>query len=136
MTEEGYPSEQELETIEKWPLRDVFELLNFIDDLWQYKIDFRVWDKGILHYELHTGGWSGNEEIIEALKKNRFIDRFCVKWMRGGHWYFEINPAYVGFVMVSEMAKKRGVSRQAIHQQHDMYDWLKVGERNFYIRIK
>jgi hypothetical protein len=131
-----YPSEQDLEMIEKWPLRDVFGLLNFIDDLWQYKVDFRTWKKGALHYELHTGGWSGNEEIIKALEKNRFVERFCVMWKRGGHWYFEINPAYAGFIPVSEMAKKRGTSRQAIHQQHDMYDWLKVGERNLYIRIK
>ena len=136
MTEDGYPSEQDLEMIEKWPIRDVFGLMKFVDSLWQYKASFDTWKKGVYHYELHTGGWSGNEDIISALEKNRFVDRFCVKWIRGGHWYFEINPAYVGFIPVSEMAKKKGVSRQTIHQQHENYDWLKVGERNFYVREK
>lgn len=39
--------------------------------------------------ELHTGGWSENEEIIEELQKNLFW-LFCwQKSERGGHYYFE-----------------------------------------------
>ena len=134
MTEEGYPDDQELEIIEKYPLRDVFHLTDLVNELWAVAGTRSEWIKGVLHYELHTGGWSGNESIIEALEKNRFVDRFCVKWLRGGHWYFEIDPRHVGFMPVSELAKKKGISRQWIHKESDSYDWLKVGNRNFMVR--
>jgi hypothetical protein len=134
VTEEGYPDEEELEAIEKWPVMEVFTLIRFVSGLWQYRVQFEDWRKGVFHFELHTGGWSGNESIIEALEKNRFVDRFCVKWLRGGHWYFEIDPRHVGFMPVSELAKKKGISRQWIHKESDSYDWLKVGNRNFMVR--
>lgn len=136
MTDEGYPDKEELEKIEKWPLRDVFGLVEFIDDLWQYKFMNKGWAKGVFHYELHTGGWSGNESVIEALEKNRFVDRFCEKWLRGGHFYFEIHPESIGFRSVAEFAKSKGVSRQMIHKNKEKYDWLKIGERNLMVRDK
>jgi len=41
--------------------------------------------------ELHTGGWSGNEDIIEALKKSYFWIFYWEKSVKGGHYYFTIS---------------------------------------------
>lgn len=38
--------------------------------------------------ELHTGGWSENEEIVQEIEKSFFSTLYYVKWERGGHYYF------------------------------------------------
>jgi len=49
--------------------------------------------KRILHFEYHTGGWSGNEDVIGALKNNLlFWPMFWQKSTRGGHYFFRIYP--------------------------------------------
>lgn len=49
--------------------------------------------KGITKVELHTYGWSGNEDVIRAILSNIYFTAFCMKyvmWRSGGHYYFEI----------------------------------------------
>lgn len=38
----------------------------------------------------HTGGWSGAENLIEAMLGHFWIRHFHTKWERGGHYYFEV----------------------------------------------
>lgn len=88
-----YPREDELKRIESWPIpNDVRGLLDFIRHLWwQPEWGFILKGKRKLKLELHTGGWSGNEDIIGALLKNiLFWDLYWVQSIRGGHYYFEI----------------------------------------------
>ena len=70
-------------------------------DLWLLVTELWHWPEwgvrqgaieGIDYLELHTGGWSGNEEIIQALErsKSKFFFFFHTKWERGGHYYFEV----------------------------------------------
>ena len=47
----------------------------------------------VLSLELHTGGWSGNEDIIEALAASMFWLMYWQKSVRNGHYYFEILDA-------------------------------------------
>ena len=44
--------------------------------------------------ELHTGGWSGNEDIIDKLSDTLFWMICWESTRRGGHYYFEI-PKYL-----------------------------------------
>ena len=46
-------------------------------------------DKSI-ELELHTGGWSGNEEIIGTLMDTMFWDVYWEKSLKGGHYYFKV----------------------------------------------
>jgi len=45
---------------------------------------------GRIKLQLHTNGWSGNEDIIRALECARFgLMLFHVKWETGGHYWFD-----------------------------------------------
>jgi len=87
-----YPTAKQLERIERWSIktrRDSIFLLDYINGIWKYAEDgyFTKWDEN--DYRLSTGGWSGNEEIIEAMKKNTMFWTLC--WhssRRGGHHVF------------------------------------------------
>ena len=91
------PSEKDLawvETCEIITQNDVIEYLHELATLWQWGEDDGFFDlkgKRVLRLELHTGGWSGNEDIIDAMQRNiYFWTRFWLKTERGGHYYFRI----------------------------------------------
>jgi hypothetical protein len=93
----GYPTEEELKKIKE--LKNVSELLNHLKSIWWMPdwgfveywgfTSFPIREKA-LKLELHTGGWSGNEDIIRGLQKTDFWILFWVRSERGGHYCFEI----------------------------------------------
>ena len=88
-----YPTEEQLETIKAWDLleKPVSELLEYVENLWKYPDRFRLTGKRVLRLYLSTGGWSGNEDVIDALHQNFIFWSMCwVKSVRGGHFWFEI----------------------------------------------
>lgn len=89
-----YPSDEILETIRNWEVIDqgVQGLLDLIKDNWKYaESGFKLTGKKVLRLELHTFGWSGNEEIVNALESNLlFYTFYWEKSVRGGHYYFMI----------------------------------------------
>jgi hypothetical protein len=99
MDDDGYPTEDELKRIEEWTLRDGFEALGeYVCSLWYFSnwAEFRDWKKdeyGDEYRELRlaTAGWSGNEEIVSALDRNRMFNALC--WQsshRGGLYIYHI----------------------------------------------
>ncbi len=92
---DGYPEDEELKRIELWDQVQGFnKLLDYVGNIWRWESYYKKIDER--HYELHTGGWSGNESIIAALKVNEHFWYFC--WeesRRGGHYKFEIEEMYV-----------------------------------------
>ena len=86
MNNDGYPEESELKRIREWPGDDIKGLMEYIEQQWQYPNYFR---EGRKYYYLSTGGWSGNESIMEALQENLIFWLFY--WqssVRGGHYKF------------------------------------------------
>jgi len=93
-----YPTEQELEKIEKWPHNDFRGLMDFIHDIWE----FAEWGwsekklKDAIEYDISTGGWSGNEDIIRALEKNPLFWTMCWEQSRrGGYYIFHVKSAHL-----------------------------------------
>jgi len=95
---DGYPTDEYIEFIKNYtpevmPIMDFVEILT---DAWHFgDWGFRLCRKyaGVRKLELHTGGWSGNEEIIRTVKSNIWLTNFrmrYVMWRTGGHYYFEI----------------------------------------------
>lgn len=87
MDKHGYPEDHELDKIKSWPYDDPLGLIWYIEDLWKYEEYFSFDDNNL---ELHTGGWSGNEDIIEALQSTMFWKFYWVISRRGGHYFFKL----------------------------------------------
>lgn len=112
--ENGYPDEEDLKFIREFDCskEKMSLLIDFIENIWwasdwgfrrtyrkdNYFTSFSLTDetnkrkRKYLRLSLSTGGWSGNEDIIEALKQNKYFYSFY--WLqsrRGGHYIFEID---------------------------------------------
>ena len=92
---EEYPTEKILEFIKTFDLikKPASELLDYIEKIWWTPgFGFHRESKGeMINLQLSTGGWSGNEDIIKALKDNfTFWALYWVMSKRGGHYWFEI----------------------------------------------
>jgi hypothetical protein len=95
--ENGYPTDEELNQIKSWDiLKDLTGFLEYLESIW-WMADwgFELSGKKVLRLKLHTGGWSGNEDIINALAEgalhgNLFWIMYWEKVLRGGHYYFKI----------------------------------------------
>jgi len=90
-----YPTDEQLKTISEWDVLvgTVRDLVDYVESLW-WAPDwgFVLKGKRVLHLELHTGGWSGNEAIIEALAANfMFWSLYWRKATAGGHYWFKID---------------------------------------------
>ena len=89
-----YPTEQDLQKIHEVDGRvdislkeRVSKMLTHLKSIWHYP-DYFV-DNGKDGFELHTGGWSGNESIISELEETSFWIMFWQRTERGGHYYFD-----------------------------------------------
>lgn len=87
----GYPTEETLQTIREWDAMDWPGLMDYLHDAWHDNGRFTLRDG---HLELATGGWSGNEEILGALERNRCFHAFYWKSSsRGGLVIYERSPS-------------------------------------------
>ena len=84
-----YPTDEELDTITKWDAQDIKGCFEYMAELWAYPEYFTLEDG---KYHVSTGGWSGNEDIIGALKDNLLVWLFTWEQSRrGGHYIFDLN---------------------------------------------
>lgn len=85
-----YPTDKTIETIENYSHEDGYQrLMENIAPLFDGygRCEYRSVD-GV--WEIATGGWSGNEDIIGALKENTLFWLIC--WnlsKRGGYYEFK-----------------------------------------------
>jgi hypothetical protein len=138
-----YHTEKELKEIQNWDIKDAHNLVKRLRDMWEYKNYFiENWGldrihkkKPVLLLELHTGGWSGNEDIIEALQRHKL---FWLMWWckeeRGGHYYFEINFSQIGFKPVSQFTKENKITRQYVSKVKEKFEWIIISQGKRLIR--
>jgi hypothetical protein len=93
--DETYPTEEELLRLTTWDCsssESVKRLLAEIERMWwMSEWGYKLTGTRVLRLQLHTGGWSGNESIIEALQGNFIF--WSMSWIRsqlGGHYWFKI----------------------------------------------
>jgi hypothetical protein len=93
--EDGYPLEATLITIENWDCvgrKNRVAFMEYIQTVW-WAADWGFHrpksDQGF--WRLSTGGWSGNEDIIRAMRMNYLFWSLCfVQERRGGHYTFDL----------------------------------------------
>jgi len=89
MPVDGYPTDAELERLRTWPMDDARGWLEYARSLWWNQ----AWGWTTLDAEVHTGGWSGNEEIIATMQAAQHGLLWHQVWRvtrRGGHYVFEV----------------------------------------------
>ena len=109
-TEDGYPTDEELKVFDRWKISKDTDSAAFIkgfhpqdvvehlESIWWYperQIELRegrdhLFRRKVMKLALHTGGWSGNEDIIRELEQTWFWFMYWCQSHRGGHYYFEI----------------------------------------------
>ena len=136
-------AKKELKEIKNWDVKDAHNLIERLRDMWEYKKYFiEKWGldhihkkRPVLWLELHTGGWSGNEDIIEALQKHKlFWMMWWCKTERGGHYYFEIDFSQIGFQSVSQFTKENKITRQYVSKAKSKFEWVKISHTKRLIR--
>lgn len=115
---EGYPSDELLEAIPYWTgtprelvehvLTDVFRGYGGVKVT--DEIDFA--DRPVKKLRLVTGGWSGNESMISALKESFFWTAWWESSQRGGAYTFEIpmadyDKAMIDWSQVIDLNRRR-----------------------------
>jgi hypothetical protein len=92
LDEDDYPTDAACNHIKGWPLDDVKGLLEFICSLWRYPDYAKVAEvEDYTEFRLSTGGWSGNESLLGALREHPIAWPFA--WFssqRGGHHVFKV----------------------------------------------
>jgi len=81
-----YPTEEELGQIAAWSYDDFDGWMRHIKSIWYYG-DSYFTEESPGKWVIHTVGWSGNESIIAAMRKNTIM--WMVHWWshrRGGHF--------------------------------------------------
>lgn len=100
LADEGYPSDEETWTVAHWPIngsKDVIAAFEYVRQRWSYP-DYWNQDRKIDNgkiariYTFSTGGWSGNEMLVDAMQRNDFL--WMLSWYsirRGGHYEFRVS---------------------------------------------
>ena len=91
-----YPNDEQIEQVKVWKFdrptafTEFMEFVKSIGHYWPNSDPFG-WKQDGQIYHVSTGGWSGNEEIIGAMRDNFIFWSVC--WQqsnRGGHYVFEL----------------------------------------------
>jgi hypothetical protein len=88
MSDRDYPTDAELDCITAWDYKDPVGWFDYIKGLW-WMADGGVTEKPRRLY-MSTGGWSGNEDIIQAMKGNFILwSQHCISTRAGGRFTFK-----------------------------------------------
>lgn len=133
----------ELRAIKKWNKKQYIQLPWYIKTVWHWeKYCIISWGKDeykrhCLLLELHTGGFSPNEEIVKVLQETFFWSMFWQVSKRGGHYYFSIPLEALGYRDVRTVAKEKKVTKQAINKRIKRdYDYIKYNDHKLFIKEK
>jgi hypothetical protein len=94
-----YPEDEEVGKVRDWTFTEpgsFEEFMDYVRSIGKYwPSDSFGWTQDGLVYHVSTCGWSGNEDIIEAMQTNSVFWMVC--WQehrRGGHYVFMLpDPA-------------------------------------------
>lgn len=85
-----YPTDETLNAIATWA-GDWVDLFSLVHEAWKYPDRISVENDGEVYtVKASTGGWSGNEDVIDALSRNFIAWAACWESShRGGLYVFE-----------------------------------------------
>ena len=89
MTSEGYPEDEELAEVKElgFDFKAGCDRMGELLEATGYCRGYGYPTDG--SFELHTGGWSGCEELIAAAMESMWWLRYWYQTTRGGHYLFK-----------------------------------------------
>ena len=89
----GYPTEQSLNYVKSWPYKNMVSLFEFIKPAFDKYglIELEENEDNKKKWTIATGGWSGCEDVIDALRDNYIF--WALYWdssYRGGKHIFKL----------------------------------------------
>ncbi len=102
LDDDGYPTEETLDSIAtaapSSPREALSMMMSVLKSVWQWDYFDLKENRRYRRLRIATGGWSGNEDIVRAFRRNFHFDYYWVSSARGGlHEYdfpIEIAPDY------------------------------------------
>ena len=98
-----YPDSADIERVKQWTFHEPDSFVKFMEffrsigNYWPSDAPFG-WTQNGRIYHVSTGGWSGNEEILEAMQDNLTFWMVCWReHRRGGHYVFTLPDPAVYF---------------------------------------
>lgn len=108
LDKDGYPTQEALDYLQNWwqgfhdgkwlqgefsqlTKSNITALIKYTRRLWYFEDWGFVLDEPEKKLELHTGGWSGNEEVMNYFKNTSFAQFYWKMTRVGGHYYYEWN---------------------------------------------
>jgi hypothetical protein len=105
MDSDGYPTEETLRRIREWSMKtpaDFIAVMDFAGRAWNHHYGSwriaRVLSQSVGEpkesdrYTFSTGGWSGNESVVDAIEHNRMLQMIgAYSWRRGGHYEYRFD---------------------------------------------
>lgn len=84
-----YPTSYQLRAIKKWEGMNFLEFIELVSSAWNHHYGLMRQEKTKTNYYFATGGWSGNEEVIEAMRENKLFWYTCFYQHRtgGAYWF-------------------------------------------------
>ena len=114
MIKANYPTDEQLNKRREWEnIEDITELLKYIKDLWN--THYGRCGEGNGFFVFATGGWSGNEALLNALEKSDIWPFIC--------WDSLYLPGGLLIIAVSTKAKKR---LEKLRDKITKWAWKKV----------
>lgn len=87
MDSDGYPTDAELEKIRRCKYEETNDVLEFVASIWRWPESGVAREDGVLY--LATGGWSGNEAIIQSMHENLCLwSRWICSTRGGAHEFY------------------------------------------------
>jgi hypothetical protein len=103
-----YPTDEQLQRIREWPGHRLQSWFTYIQEAGNYWPNDDYWHQEDGVYHISTGGWSGNESIVDAMREN--FACWSQTWeshRRGGHYVFRLPLKSVSQPVLQEGAGDR-----------------------------
>lgn len=88
---DGYPTDHTLQMITDWSYDDLSGMLRFAEECFDKRYGSWKMIMGGRDLRIATGGWSGNESVVDAMMLNRvFVAMHWEMSARGGLYIFNL----------------------------------------------